>query len=138
MLPVSILDALYFWCCCSSISRTLSQLSSRRQSAKLLLYRRFSHVLLALSVLSAGWVAWQMLFLLADRLDEHWATLWTFDAFWHVLYLGVLSTICLLWSPSKNNLQYAYMDELSAMEEEGAEPDEDAAAPRDDDTPFKR
>ena len=60
------------------------------------------------------------------------------DAFWHVLYLGVLSTICLLWSPSKNNLQYAYMDELSAMEEEGAEPDEDAAAPRDDDTPFKR
>ena len=79
-----------------------------------------------------------MLFLLADRLDEHWATLWTFDAFWHVLYLGVLSTICLLWSPSKNNLQYAYMDELSAMEEEGAEPDEDAAAPRDDDTPFKR
>ena len=26
----------------------------------------------------------------------------------------------------------------TAMEEEGAEPDEDAAAPRDDDTPFKR
>ena len=30
----------------------------------------------------------------------------------HVLYFMVLLAICYLWSPSKNNRQYAYMDEL--------------------------
>ena len=31
VLPVGLLDALSFWWCCSAISRTLSQLSARRQ-----------------------------------------------------------------------------------------------------------
>ena len=126
VLPVGVLDALYFWWCCTAISRTLSQLAARRQSAKLLLYRRFSHVLLALMLLSGLWIGWQMLTIMTDAIDSNWAQLWTFDAFWHVLYLGVLVTICVLWSPSKNNLQYAYMDELANLDEESLnDPDED-------------
>lgn len=47
-----------------------------------------------------------------------------------MLYFGVLSTICVLWSPSKANLQYAYMDELASLDEEGSmnDPDEDGGA----------
>ena len=105
----------------SGLTRTLSQLSSRRQSAKLLLYRRFSHVLLVAVVVSGLWVGWQMLVIVSDSLDERWDKLWIFDAFWHVLYLAVLLAICFLWSPSKNNLQYAYMDELTQQEAEDEE-----------------
>lgn len=79
VLPVGGLDAFYFWWCCTAISRTLTQLSSRRQSAKLLLYRRFSHVLLALLVLSALWILSQMIFIASDGLDAHWSNLWAFD-----------------------------------------------------------
>ena len=99
------------------LSRTLAQLASRRQSAKLLLYRRFSHVLLAAVVVSALWVCWQMAVIVSDSLDERWDKLWVFDAFWHVLYLAVLLAICYLWSPSQNNLQYAYMDELGQADQ---------------------
>jgi hypothetical protein len=112
VLPVGLMDACYFWWCGSSLSRTLSQLSSRRQSAKLQLYRRFAHVLFATLSVSALWVSWQMLFIVSDTVDSSWSLLWTFDAFWHVLHGCVLLTICVLWSPSRNNQQYAYMDGL--------------------------
>jgi hypothetical protein len=121
ILPMALLDAFFYWWLFSGLTRTLQQLSSRRQSAKLLLYRRFSHVLLAAVVVSALWVCWQMAVIVSDSLDERWDKLWVFDAFWHVLYLAVLLAICYLWSPSKNNLQYAYMDELGQEAEDDEE-----------------
>ena len=138
------------------------QLASRKQSAKLLLYRRFAYVLLIEVVISVAWVrlawpprtpgstcwsrpipadlsrggspcllrqvVWQIMFILGDALDTRWASLWLFDAFWHMLYLAVLLSITWLWSPSVNNLQYAYMDELSASLEEEHEDDEGSDA----------
>ena len=47
-----------------------------------------------------------------------WTSLWIFDAFWHILYLAILLSISYLWSPNKNNLQYAYMDELGQDEDD--------------------
>ena len=112
IIPMALLDAFFYWWLFSGLARTLQQLSSRRQSAKLLLYRRFSHVLLAAVVASTLWVGWQMAVIVSASLDARWHQLWVFDAFWHVLYFMVLLAICYLWSPSKNNRQYAYMDEL--------------------------
>lgn len=119
--PVFGLDVLFYWWTFSGLTRTLTQLSTRRQSAKLTLYRRFSYVLVASIGLSGLWVAWQMGVLLFGSLDSRWATLWVFDAFWHVLYFVLLVAICLLWAPSGNNLQYAYMDELGQAEDEEEE-----------------
>jgi len=117
ILPVALLDALLYCWVLTGLTATLSQLTSRRQSAKLLLYRRFSYVLLASVVVSVVWVCWQMATILSDSLDQRWATLWLFDAFWHVLYFVLLLAVCSLWSPSKNNLQYAYMDEVGQEDE---------------------
>ena len=73
-----------------------------------------------------------MSFILSGRQDESWHVLWTFDAFWHLLYTGVLLTICVLWSPSRNNLQYAYLDEIAAQdveeEAEGGDNDQDSTS----------
>ena len=121
IIPMALLDAFFYWWLFSGLARTLQQLSSRRQSAKLLLYRRFSHVLLAAVVASSLWVGWQMAVIVSGSLDDRWAQLWVFDAFWHVLYFVVLLAICYLWSPSKNNLQYAYMDELGQEAEDEEE-----------------
>ena len=122
--PVALLDALFYWWTFSGLTRTLAQLSTRRQSAKLQLYRRFSQVLIASIAISGLWVCWQMLAIVANDLDSRWASLWVFDAFWHLLYFAILLAICYLWSPNKNNLQYAYMDELGQCEEEEEEEDD--------------
>lgn len=126
ILPVALLDALLYCWVLTGLTATLSQLTSRRQSAKLLLYRRFSYVLLASVVVSVVWVCWQMATILSDSLDQRWATLWLFDAFWHVLYFVLLLAVCSLWSPSKNNLQYAYMDEVGQEDELQAADHDDA------------
>ena len=133
IVPMALLDAFFYWWLFSGLARTLQQLSSRRQTAKLLLYRRFSHVLLVAVAVSALWVCWQMAIILSGTLDARWDKLWVFDAFWHVLYLAVLLAICYLWSPSKNNLQYAYMDELQQQEAE----DEDEEAEPMEATQYK-
>jgi len=117
VLPVGILDAFFYWWTFTALTRTLSQLSSRRQSAKLLLYRRFSRVLLVAVLISVAWVLGQMAFIMADSLDERWSVLWVFDAFWHLLYFCMLLSITWLWSPSINNLQYAYYEQAEAEDE---------------------
>eukprot|EP00967_Tisochrysis_lutea_P028126 scaffold32697_cov33-Tisochrysis_lutea.AAC.3 len=125
ILPVAGLDVLLYCWVFTGLTATLSQLTSRRQSAKLLLYRRFSMILLVSLVVSVLWICWQMATILSDTLDQRWATLWIFDAFWHLLYFGILMAFCFLWSPSKNNLQYAYMDEVGQEDElQMAEPDD--------------
>lgn len=62
--------------------------------------------------------------IISDSLDERWASLWVFDAFWHVLYLAILVSIACIWSPSQNSLQLAYSDEL--LQEDEPEPEEEA------------
>jgi len=115
-----VLDVLFYWWLFGALTATIGQLSARRQHAKLTLYRRFSHVLLASALLSAAMITWQLGALAGDPLDESWATLWVFDAFWHALYFAVLLAVCYLWSPTKSNLQYAYMDELGQEEMQNA------------------
>ncbi len=74
-------------------------------------------MLLCSVVVSGAWVVGQVATVVSDSLDDRWATLWVFDAFWHVQSFAILLTICYLWSPSQNNLQYAYMDELGQEED---------------------
>ena len=122
IMPVAILDVFFYWWTFSALMRTLSQLSGRRQSAKLLLYRRFASVLLIELAVAAIWAARQLSTIVSEDLDDGWASLWVFDAFWHGLYFCVLLSITWLWSPSINNLQYATsQDEDFASEEEAEE-----------------
>ena len=123
IMPVALLDVLFYWWTFSALMRTLSQLSGRRQSAKLLLYRRFASVLLIELAVAAIWAARQLSTIVSEDLDEEWASLWVFDAFWHGLYFCVLLSITWLWSPNMNNqtLVWHAQDEDFASEEEAEE-----------------
>lgn len=112
IFPVAVLDGLFYWWVFSGLTRTLLQLSARRQSAKLRLYKRFSYLLITSVIVSGLWACLQMFVIVRANLDEHWASLWVFDAGWHMLHFIILGTACYLWSPSKNNLTYACTDEL--------------------------
>jgi len=123
IMPVALLDAFFYWWIFSALSHTLTQLTIRKQSAKLQLYRKFSRVLAASIVFSGLWVLYQMSVIVSDSLDTRWDSMWVFEAFWHVLYLCILVAIAVLWSPSTNNLQYAYSEQLSMMEGDDDEED---------------
>ena len=46
--------------------------------------------------------------LLPGKKDADWETRWQFDAFWDVLYLGILVPIMLIWRPNKSAQGYVY------------------------------
>jgi len=113
VLPTGLLDAAFYFWAFGALTSTLGELGARSGSAKMLLYRRFSRLLAVAVTISAIWISSQLGLILADDLDGRWASLWLFDAFWHVLYFGLLLAITILWSPSANNLQLSIdIDEL--------------------------
>jgi hypothetical protein len=62
--------------------------------------------------------------IISDSLDDRWESLWFLEAFWHLLHASILCSVAFLWSPSNNNLQYAYSDELVQDEAEADGQDE--------------
>ena len=88
----------------------------------------FCFVSLCLALPEIGWDGVGFDEIGSYPLCGRWASLWIFDAFWHLLYFFILLAISYMWSPNKNNLQYAYMDELGQAEEEEEEEEEADAA----------
>ena len=44
--------------------------------------------------------------------------LWIDEAFWHVLFSGVLLVIMVLWRPTNNNQRYAFTPLLDGSDDE--------------------
>lgn len=108
VLPVAVLDAVFILWIFTALSKTLAQLQSRRQTAKLELYRRFTNTLAVAVVISVTWIAYEMYFKVTDQFNERWQSDWITGAFWHVLNLAINVVICFLWRPSATSMQYAY------------------------------
>eukprot|EP00898_Chlorokybus_atmophyticus_P006929 jgi/Chlat1/7237/Chrsp58S00882 len=113
-LPVAILDAVFILWIFTALSRTLAQLQSRRQTAKLDLYRKFTNTLAISVIISIFWIAYDMYFKVSDQYSERWQSEWIINAFWHMLTFGINCVICMLWAPSQNSTRYAYSDETPA------------------------
>ena len=112
VLPVAVLDAVFILWIFTSLSRTLSQLSQRRNQTKLELYRRFTNALALCVVASSLWIGYEMYFKVQDSLNEHWQTDYINNAFWQVLSFVLLCVICILWRPTDKATRYAYSDEV--------------------------
>jgi len=53
-----------------------------------------------------------------------WPELWFNEAFWHVLFIILLSCIMVLWAPWKNNQRYSFTPLLDSEDDEEDEEDE--------------
>ena len=62
---------------------------------------------------------------MADPTCVRWASLWLFDAVWHVLHFMMLLAIAVLWAPSSSHARSAYLDAVDEAEA-AAEEDTDA------------
>jgi cell division protein FtsL len=60
VFPVALVDTCFYWWIFLALSRTISQLTLRRQPAKLLMYRRFALFLIGSGLVSAFALIYQM------------------------------------------------------------------------------
>ncbi|KAI4353557.1 hypothetical protein L6164_002496 [Bauhinia variegata] len=120
VLPVVFLDSWFILWIFSSLSKTLEKLQTRRNMAKLELYRKFTNTLAVSVLLSIAWIGFELYFNATDPLSELWQMAWIIPAFWILLAYVLLVVICILWAPSRNPTRYAYMEEAGDnFDEEG-------------------
>ncbi|RDX74322.1 Transmembrane protein 87B, partial [Mucuna pruriens] len=93
---------------------------TKRNLAKLELYRKFTNTLAVSVLLSIAWIGFELYFNATDPLSELWQIAWIIPAFWSLLSYALLVLICVLWAPSRNPTRYAYMEETGdEFDEEG-------------------
>ncbi|XP_030456117.1 uncharacterized protein LOC115677164 isoform X1 [Syzygium oleosum] len=117
VLPVTLLDACFILWIFSSLSKTLEQLQTKRNMAKLELYRKFTNSLAVSVLLSIAWIGFELYFNATDPLSELWQVYWIIPTFWTILAYSLLVVICILWAPSRNPTRYAYLEENEDVEE---------------------
>ncbi|CAL5195219.1 unnamed protein product [Lathyrus oleraceus] len=119
VLPVVCLDSCFILWIFSSLSKTLEKLQTRRNLAKLEIYRKFTNTLAVSVLLSIAWIGFELYFNATDPLSELWQIAWIIPAFWSLLSYTLLLVICVLWAPSRNPTRYAYLEGTDDIDEEG-------------------
>ena len=118
-LPVAALDAAFATLVLSALTKTLARLESRRQHAKLALYRQFTETIALLVVVSVAWQAFSTFLAVADGAEglrrfasaaPFWRWEWTARAGWIAIEVGVTAATCVLWRPSSAPERYAYRE----------------------------
>jgi len=110
IFPAALLDTVFYWWIFLSLSRTIQQLTLRKQESKLLMYKRFFIVLGISGILTTVIIMYESLMVVTGSEDSMWSSWWEFQAFWHILYFVILGAIAIIWRPTTNNTRYAYVE----------------------------
>merc|ERR1719379_2748626 len=90
----------------------MAVLEERKQTAKLILFRRLSIVLVFAMLIGAGTMLYQV-FIFNRNVAHHWSEHWLFvDGIPHVVFLGVLIAMMYLWLPHSLSSQYQHSYQL--------------------------
>eukprot|EP00511_Aplanochytrium_stocchinoi_P008616 CAMPEP_0204855310 /NCGR_PEP_ID=MMETSP1347-20130617/16568_1 /ASSEMBLY_ACC=CAM_ASM_000690 /TAXON_ID=215587 /ORGANISM="Aplanochytrium stocchinoi, Strain GSBS06" /LENGTH=471 /DNA_ID=CAMNT_0052001367 /DNA_START=122 /DNA_END=1537 /DNA_ORIENTATION=- len=108
LLPVAIVDTIFYFWIFHSLKSTIQQLEARGQDIKLNLYLRFQRLLVLSIVVSVLWAIYYVMenFMEYDSLE--WESVYFMESFWDCLYLAILIVIMFLWRPNQNSQRYAY------------------------------
>jgi hypothetical protein len=126
LMPLFLLDAVYFVWVFAALFRVTSALRSGGQNAKLSLYRKLGGVLVGAFFMSVVMITLEFV-VLGFFADGLWKIWWVWDSYWMLLNYLILLAIAIIWRPNPNNGRYAY-EELVSSEPPG----EDGRAERDE------
>jgi len=102
----SMLDTCFYYWIILSMIRTIQQLTLRRQTLKLDMYKWFFGVLAVAGLLSLIFAIYVLIF----RFTGAWRNEWVQDIFWEFLFFLVMTAIAVLWRPRANNTRYGYAE----------------------------
>lgn len=119
--PLSLLDSAICWWVFVSLATTMRTLQLRRNAIKLALYKHFTNTLIFAVVASVIFMlyslkSYRIIFCISD-----WKEVWMDEAYWHILFAGVLTVIMVLWRPTNNNQRYAFTPLLDNAEDDEEE-----------------
>lgn len=120
IVPVSLIDTLFLYWIFISLIRTMQQLTLRRQTVKIMLYKKCIIGLAVAAAASVVMVFYQLISALARYPEHSWTSQWFPNAFWHVLHFALLAFFSFLWRPTKNNTRYGYAEVYADDEDENA------------------
>merc|ERR1712137_197376 len=127
IFPAALLDTIFYWWIFLSLSRTIQQLTLRKQEVKLRMYTSFLYVLIGSGFVTVAVIIYQTILIITSSEDAMWNTWWIFQAFWHLLYFTIMLAIAFLWRPTTNNTRYAYKEaddiELNLISKSGGKSD---------------
>ncbi|CAG9579012.1 unnamed protein product [Danaus chrysippus] len=118
--PLSLMDSAICWWVFVSLAHTMRTLQLRRNAIKLTLYRHFTNTLIFAVIASVIFMLYSLKSYRIMLCIEEWKEVWMDDAYWHMLFAGVLLVIMVLWRPTNNNQRYAFTPLL-----DNADDDED-------------
>ena len=125
IVPVSVLNSVFYWWMFLSLHRLLSFLDARKQEAKLHIYKQLTAVLLASLLAAVAYASYQIYFSLQQKQMENWNQLYLLDqGAPFIIYTVILLTIAALWRPSAEGKQYHY-SQLQAAEQPLNDDEED-------------
>jgi len=124
-VPIALLDTCFYYWIILSIIRTMQQLTLRRQTLKLDMYKWFGGVLATTGILAAAFGLYLFILRLAPALAT-WRSDWVQDMYWEFLFFFTLSAICVLWRPRVNNTRYGYAEFFVADKQAKAPVDDEA------------
>ena len=119
-LPAALADAVFVLWIFSALSKTLAAAASRRATAKLDLYRKFTNALAVSVWAGVAWAGYEAYARVADSAGERWRSAWVLPGFWVALDLGVTCAVAALFRPCAAASRFAY-SETDADEWEQAE-----------------
>ncbi len=108
LLPVALLDVLFYFWIFRALIITIKTLEIKRQNIKLVMYVRFQRILYLSVLVSLIWGGVYAFVIVTGRIEDEWQNRWIYEGFWDCIYFGILLTIMVLWKPSKNARRYAY------------------------------
>ncbi|XP_072939231.1 transmembrane protein 87A [Epargyreus clarus] len=119
--PLSLLDSAICWWVFVSLAHTMRTLQLRRNSVKLSLYRHFTNTLIFAVIASVIFMLYSLKsYRILDCITD-WKGVWLDEAYWHMLFAGVLTAIMVLWRPTNNNQRYAFTPLLDNAEDDDEE-----------------
>ncbi|XP_023955111.2 transmembrane protein 87A [Bicyclus anynana] len=119
--PLSLLDSAICWWVFVSLAHTMRTLQLRRNTIKLSLYRHFTNTLIFAVIASVIFMVYSLKSYRIMYCITEWKDVWVDEAYWHILFAGVLAVIMVLWRPTNNNQRYAFTPLLDNAEDDDEE-----------------
>ncbi|KPJ06913.1 Transmembrane protein 87A [Papilio machaon] len=119
--PISLLDSAICWWVFVSLAHTTRTLRLRRNTIKLNLYRHFTNTLIFAVISSVVFMLYSLKSYKIQLCITEWKEVWMDEAYWHMLFAGVLAVIMLLWRPTNNNQRYAFTPLLDYADDDDEE-----------------
>lgn len=124
--PFVVALALNYYMVLSSLGETVAYLRSRKQTAKVNMYRKLTFILVGALVAASIQCVIIIIQLIVAPLNtfitHYWQYKWAlYDGWPNVVFSIALMLIMFLWRPSKDNMRYAMSTQLSQNENDADE-----------------